>query len=170
MSETERRHPAPDELPAFFAAQPKLLTAAGALLRHHDGRVLVVRPTYRDGWQFPGGIVEDDEAPSVAAARETREEIGLDIDIGRLLSVAYRRSAHPLPASLQLVFDAGAHGDELFAAIVLDTFELAEWRLVSTSCASALTGPRGRTRLVATFAALEDGTTRYLEDGVPMSH
>ncbi len=170
MSEpAERRHPTPEELPAFFAAQPKILTAAGVVIRHQDGRVLMVRPTYRDGWQFPGGMVEAEERPTVAAIRETREEIGLDLPVGRLVSVAYRRASPPIPSSLQLVFDGGVHGDELFAAIRLDDFELAEWRLADLEGAVALTRETGRTRLAATFAALEDGTTVYLEDGVVLA-
>jgi 8-oxo-dGTP diphosphatase len=34
-------------------AQPRV--AAGLIVRGVDGRVLMVRPTYKDGWDIPGG-------------------------------------------------------------------------------------------------------------------
>ncbi|MGI8869544.1 MAG: NUDIX domain-containing protein [Mycobacteriales bacterium] len=165
MSDEVRRHPTPDELPEFFAGLAKILTAAGLLIRHRDGRVLIVRPTYREGWQLPGGMVEADEPPSVAAGRETEEEVGLRLPVGRLLSVAYRRGAVPVPDNMQLVFDGGEHDEAIFAGVVLDDFELAEWRLVTEAEVVALTRETGRPRVIATFRALRAGTTAYLEDG-----
>lgn len=37
--------------------------AAGVLLFDEDDRVLLVDPTYKAGWEFPGGVVEPGEAP-----------------------------------------------------------------------------------------------------------
>ncbi|WP_037606535.1 NUDIX hydrolase [Streptacidiphilus rugosus] len=48
-----------------------------------NGKVLLVRRRVTEGelsWQFPGGGIEDDESPAEAAARETYEETGLDVD------------------------------------------------------------------------------------------
>jgi 8-oxo-dGTP diphosphatase len=39
--------------------------------------LLLVRPSYRAGWHFPGGSVQRGEAPEAAARRELAEEIGL---------------------------------------------------------------------------------------------
>ena len=52
-----------------------------------DGeRVLLVRHTYgdRQRWELPGGYVHRDEAPAVAARRELREEVGLDLALDDL--------------------------------------------------------------------------------------
>lgn len=51
----------------------------GALVAvHHADRVLLLRQSYQPLWAFPGGTVESGEEPSAAAARELREEVGVD--------------------------------------------------------------------------------------------
>ncbi len=60
-----------------------MLFAEGVIGRHFVGAqtimlkgnsVLLIKPTYRNTWEFPGGKVENGEAPETAAVRETKEE------------------------------------------------------------------------------------------------
>jgi hypothetical protein len=37
--------------------------AAGALFFNHRDEILILKPTYRDDWLIPGGVVELDESP-----------------------------------------------------------------------------------------------------------
>lgn len=89
----------------FRPATPRV--AAGVLFRDELGRILLVRPTYKPGWDLPGGYVEPGESPKQAAAREVFEELGIRTEVGRLVVVDW--APHPDEGDkLLFVFDGGS--------------------------------------------------------------
>jgi ADP-ribose pyrophosphatase YjhB (NUDIX family) len=65
-----------------------LLPSVSVLPVDDSGRILLVRHAgHDDGWGILGGAVEPGESPATAAIREAREEISVDIQLGRLLDV-----------------------------------------------------------------------------------
>ena len=81
------------EVAALFGGRYRRTEGAHVLATDAGGRILVVRTWYLGpGWSLPGGRVERGETPHAAAARETLEETGLAVEVGRLVLVDARRS------------------------------------------------------------------------------
>jgi ADP-ribose pyrophosphatase YjhB (NUDIX family) len=81
------------EMAALFGSRYRRTEGAHVLVRDERDRILVVRTTYLGpGWMLPGGRVERSETPHAAAARETREETGIEVRVDSLILVdAHRR-------------------------------------------------------------------------------
>ncbi|MEV4920047.1 NUDIX hydrolase [Streptomyces tirandamycinicus] len=156
---------------AYVAALPRVLSGAATLFRDASGRVLLVEPNYRAGWGLPGGTIESDagETPREAARRETLEEIGLDIEPGRLLAVDWVRGPGR-PPIVAYVYDGGVLDDERFSAIRLQEEELVAWKLVPREeLTRYLLGSLGP-RVLAALDVLTAGTApAELVDGSPVS-
>jgi 8-oxo-dGTP diphosphatase len=54
---------------------------------------MLVRKTYGNGWDIPGGYAEAGESPAAACRRELKEELGLDREPEELLAVDW--APHP---------------------------------------------------------------------------
>ena len=63
------------------------ITLGVRLLLVKDGQVLLVKPTYQDGWYFVGGGVKRNETLEQAARREAQEEIGAELGKLELLGM-----------------------------------------------------------------------------------
>ncbi|WP_022910198.1 (deoxy)nucleoside triphosphate pyrophosphohydrolase [Aestuariimicrobium kwangyangense] len=63
---------------------PRGIVVAGLVVR--DGRLLAAQrahpPELAGRWEFPGGKVEVGESPGLALARELREELGVEVQVG----------------------------------------------------------------------------------------
>jgi len=72
---------------------------------------------------------DTDETPRGAARRETLEEIGLDVELGRLLAVDWVHGK-ARPPIVAYVYDGGVLDDDRLTSIQLQEEELLSWRLV----------------------------------------
>ena len=126
----------------FQRTLPKKRLAAGLLIHDAQGRVLIVKPTYKDTWEIPGGAVEVDESPRDGSRRESREELGIDIRPQRLLCVDYNSTTDGYLESLMFIFDGGTLTPEQEDAIAVDGREVSEWQFVDTNAAEKLLNRR----------------------------
>jgi 8-oxo-dGTP diphosphatase len=139
--------------------------AAGAFFRNDRGELLIVKPTYRDGWLIPGGAVEARESPFAACVREVQEELGLQLRIGRLLCIEYQSVGGFGDENLQFIFDGGVLTAAEVACMRLPPDELAASTFVTALEAVKLLVPRLARRLPFALEAVRTGGTLYLEDG-----
>ncbi len=153
----------------YIAGLPRVLAGAAAIFRDGEGRVLLVEPNYRDGWALAGGTIESDggETPREAARRETLEEIGLDVELGRLLAVDWVPGPGR-PPIVAYVYDGGVLTGEQFRAIRLQEDELVSWKLVEREELPAyLLGSLGPRVLAALDVLGNGGGAVELENGRP---
>jgi 8-oxo-dGTP diphosphatase len=137
--------------------------AAGAIIRDPSGRILLVKPTYKEGWDIPGGYVEPGESPAAACRRELMEELRLDIPTGRLLLVDWA----PAPNEgdkLLFVFDGGVLSD--ISRAVPDGAEIGEIRFVEPSEIESLMPARLVRRITS---AIREHADVYAENGLVAS-
>ena len=67
----------------------KTINVVAAVIRD-DNRVFATQRgygDYKDGWEFPGGKIEQGETPQEALAREIKEELDTEIVVGDLLTI-----------------------------------------------------------------------------------
>ncbi len=150
-------------LKEFYASLPTKRMAAGALFVNARDEILIVKPRYRPDWLIPGGITEAGESPRQGCARETLEEIGLDLAIGHALCVAYVPRDGPKAESLQWIFDGGTLTDAQIASITLQDTELAEYRFAPLEEALGLLNRSLGRRIAHAVSVRASGGDIYLE-------
>jgi 8-oxo-dGTP diphosphatase len=140
----------------WYAQLPTLYAAAAALFTDEDGRVLLVKPNYRDHWSLPGGILEHGEPPHVGCAREVAEELGLKLEPGPLLAVGWTapEGVRPRPI-VHFVFDGGSL--PAATAITLQASELDDYRFVEPAGLAAYLPGFMVPRVAAALAARASG-------------
>lgn len=93
----------------------------------HNNHIFVTQRGYgefKDGWEFPGGKIEPGETPQEALAREIKEELDTEIEVGDYLeTVEYDYPSFHL--SMDCFFCTIKSGE-----LVLKEHEAAKWLTV----------------------------------------
>ncbi|WP_218041546.1 NUDIX domain-containing protein [Acrocarpospora macrocephala] len=148
----------------FYAGLYRVIAASGAFITDPADRVLLVKPNYRDHWGWPGGHVDDGEAPEAGCAREVKEELGLELPVGRLLTVHWVPELTDRPYALvHFMFDCGTlpNGD----SIVLQEEELDAYGFFTAEQAAELLPPHLLERFTASQRARRNSECLYLSGG-----
>jgi 8-oxo-dGTP diphosphatase len=144
----------------WFAQLPGVVVAAGALITDPAGRVLIVKPNYRDHWTLPGGVCEHGEPPHAGCAREVAEEVGLMLPAGALLAVdwsqPYGDDARPI---MHFVFDGGTVSAD--TPIVVQAEELDDYKFADPGVLDRYAPRYVADRIAAALAGRASGGTIY---------
>lgn len=65
----------------------KTINVVAAIIKH-ENKIFATQRGYgdfKDGWEFPGGKIEQGETPQQALVREIKEELDTEIEVGELL-------------------------------------------------------------------------------------
>lgn len=151
---------------AFYNSRPAIRTGSGVLIFNQRGELLIVKPTYRNTWAWPGGGCDPGESPGTAAERECREEIG----VCPPLTPAFVNYVPPQPNGaldvLHFVFLADTVLDSFSADLNLpeDEIEMAKFVPVENL---GIWMKEYRVRAIDTYLQNRiDGAFLYLEDGL----
>jgi 8-oxo-dGTP diphosphatase len=145
----------------WFAGLATLVAAAAALFTDPAGRVLLVKPNYRDHWSLAGGVLEHGEPPHAGCRREVTEELGLDFEPGPLLAVGWAApdGARTKPV-VHFIFDGGVLADG--TPIRLQSSELDDYRFVDAGDLDRYLPPVISARVAAALRSRGAGATAYL--------
>jgi ADP-ribose pyrophosphatase YjhB (NUDIX family) len=128
-----------------------------ALIRRHDGRLLLVNPDHEDGWVLPGGSARKDEPPHIAAAREVRNSVSLELVLSHVLVVDWTPRKDSVPG-LNQIFEARIP-EELASLATLSPKamnEISEFSWVRPGDIPALCEPYEARRIQAALRRLDD--------------
>ncbi|MDX3855204.1 NUDIX domain-containing protein [Streptomyces sp. AK02-01A] len=161
---TDRVSGADPELARYLAGHAAPAACADALIRDDQGRILLVDPTYKAGWDLPGGMLEDEE-PAVALVREIHEELGLTIEVGRLLAVDAVPAGVYGRTVLAFLYAGHVQGECDAADLTLQDSEIRAAGFFAEEEALELLPEQLGRRLVAALRAGSGSHTAVLRDG-----
>ncbi len=144
---------------------PRKRAIAQMLVRDHDGRVLLCNLTYKPDWDLPGGVVEVNEPPHLAVAREVDEELGLEIEAGPLVLTDWLPPWSGWDDAVCLVFDGGVHDAQMERRIVPQAREIRQARFCTLDEVHALCADFTARRIEAALRNLGSGGSAYTESG-----
>lgn len=154
----------------WYSAIPKAIASAGVLFFDESEQVMLLRTTYKEHWEIPGGVIEVllGETPVQAARREVAEELGLDVKVGPLLTIDAVPPEDDRPPQFAFVFDGGVLSPEQLSEIQFVDKEIAENRFCGPDQIRELLAPRGARRVLASIDARRGSgpLPAYLHHGV----
>ncbi|MFI9829586.1 NUDIX domain-containing protein [Streptomyces sp. NPDC051913] len=153
---------------AYWAQVEAPMASCTALITDADGRILVVDPTYKDGFDLPGGMVLAGETQIEGLERELAEELYLtSVGVGRLLVVDQVPAARYGRAMVVTVFHVGPLAEEQCTSLRFVDGEIGAAEFLPIDEALGRLPHRLARRITAAHAALLTSVPAVLVDGEP---
>jgi len=149
---------------SFTESLPKKRMGAGCLFFDKYRNILLVKPTYKPGWEIPGGYVEQYESPKQCCQREIQEELGLIRKVGNLLVVDYNAETEDKSESLMFIFDGGTLAPSEIKSIQLCLDELSEFRFFKPVFLPVEMTDSLRNRVLTAWQQSQTGNGIYMEN------
>ena len=148
----------------YLASLPKKIMGAGCLFFDTQGKILIVKPVYRDTWNLPGGVIEANESPRNGCIREIKEEIGLEVQPERLLCIDYTSKNQTTIESLQFIFFGGILTREKILEIKIEREEISNYQFFPPKQALTLMSNKLARRVDRCLTIGDCHKILYLED------
>ncbi|MFT4187922.1 MAG: NUDIX hydrolase [Aeromicrobium sp.] len=141
------------------AGLPTKRVISQGLWRDAEGRVLLCELTYKKEWDLPGGVIEVGESPAVGLRRELAEELGIEVEVGDLVTVNWLPAWRGWDDACVFVFDLGRTPVPDREALTLQAAEIADvhW------CDPATVRERATAATIELLEALDAGVPAYRE-------
>lgn len=116
----------------YLKSLPKKQIAVGVLLFNYKNELLILQPSYKDGWTIPGGVTNANESPIESAVREAKEETGLDIKLSKCLGAEYKSENFDkhFHESIQIIFLGKRLSKKDIAKIKIDNKEIIGFKFL----------------------------------------
>lgn len=150
-----------NEYKKYIESLPKKRMGAGIIIRNKEKKILMLKPSYKETLEIPGGVVEKNESPYQACKREVKEELGINIEVEKLLCVDYNSAKEILTESLMFIFYGGEIEED---KIKIDNNEIVAFDFLSLTEIKEKTEPQLYKRIEKSILALEANQTYYLEN------
>jgi len=150
----------------YLKSLPQKIIAVGILLFDDEGKLLILKPSYKDDWSIPGGVVEKGESPIEALKRETMEEIGFVPRIDKLLIVDTKaeRILNYLEDSIQMIFLGKKLSLNEIREMEIDNKEIVDFKFVELEKAKKILSAKIFNRIEKLKGNFEDCV--FLKNGV----
>jgi 8-oxo-dGTP pyrophosphatase MutT (NUDIX family) len=141
------------------AGLPTKRVIAQGLWRDTSGRILLCELTYKQEWDLPGGVVEVGESPATGLRREISEELGIDVEVGDLVTVSWLPAWRGWDDACIFLYDLGVADPSVVDRMVLQPTEIAgvHW------CDPATVAERATAAATAVLSEVAAGVTTYRE-------
>ncbi len=160
-----KRLPTTHPNPEYFKAMPQKRVTSGVVLFNDNDEILIVKPSYKDHWSIPGGVVDNNESPLEASIRETKEEANIELEDLKFLCVEYTRKIGD--EDFFFLFYGGKLTSEQIKNIKTDPDEISGFKFAKIEEASKLIGESKILSKILSkhLEILKNNSPMYLENG-----